>query len=552
MAALRMPVLEIPIDDSAAQKFFASFQRYQDGLSKTPTQWKRTTEAIFGQREAFRQVASAGRPVETLWRNVAGWSGSVLSNTARITAHLLKWTTLLGGGLVGGSLFGITRMASDVAGYRRSAMGLGMSVGGMRSFGINMSRFVDPGSFLSSINAAISNPMLQSPLYALGVNPTGSTEQTSLSMLRAMRRLALSTPRGELGLMSQSYGLGPFGGLETLMRLRSTPASEFYRQLAAERRDRTGLGLPPGVAGKWQAFTTQMDRAGATIFKTFVVGLAPLEKPLQGLSVAFTGFLTRLMNGPLLKEGVNKLADFLNKFSVELTSKKFQSAVSNLVSDTGVIAQAFHAFAADIRGFQHHPVKSIAKGALDVVVKAPFKAGEAYGHWLLAGANMPLGLRDNNPGNLKYAGQAHAAKLLFSGGFATFRTPQDGLIALGRQLELYRDRGLDTVAGIIGRYAPPGDHNNTAAYVKAVAQRMRVGTNSELNLNDPTVLARLMSAIIRHENRNMQPYSHRMLGSAARTAIQDDTGGAVGVIVRNKVGASAVLAGAGLAAVPGT
>ena len=376
MSALRLPLLEIPIDDSKAQKFFASSHNYQEGLGKTSAQWKRTTEAVFGQREAFRQLGNAGRPVESLWKNINGWSGSVLSNTLGITKQLLKWTTILGGGLIGGSLFGIDRMARDVANYRRTSMGLGMSVGGMRSFGINMSRFTDTGSFLSAINAAVSNPALQGPLYSMGVSPLGSTEQVSLSMLKAMRRLALSTPRGELGLASQNYGLGAYGGLETLMRLRNTPAGEFYKQLTAEQRDRTGLGLPPGVARKWQDFSTQMERAGATIFKTFVVGLAPLEKPLEGLSVAFTGFLQRLMSGPLLKHGIDKLADFLNHFSVEMESKRFQNAVSSLVSDTGIIAREFRVLADDIRAA--HPAWAVTKA----VVKSPATLGHGFAQLL--------------------------------------------------------------------------------------------------------------------------------------------------------------------------
>lgn len=541
-----MPVVDIPLDDKAFQKFARLFGEYSKTLEKTPAFWKQTNSAILSQGEALKRLGSAARPAESLWRNIAGWSGAALSSTMRITGELLKWGTIIGGGLLGGSLFGITRMASDVSNYRRSAMGLGMSIGGMRSFGINMSRFVDPGSFLASINQAVSNPTLQGPLYALGVNPDGSTDQVSLSMLKAMRRLALATPRGELGLMSQAYGLGPYGGLETLMRLKSTSASEFYRQLTAERHDTSALGLPPGVALKWQQFTTQMDLARASIFKTFVVGLAPLAVPLKTLSAAFTGFVQRLMNGPILKEGIDKLAKGLNNFSVELTSQKFQSAVSSLVSDTGVIAQAFHALASDIRGFERHPVKSVAKGAFDVAIKAPFKGGEAIGHWLVSGPPSTLGFRQNNPGNLMFAGQPGA----WSGthGLAAFHNPSQGLAALAAQLRIDAARGDNTIPSLIASYAPPGT-NDTAAYIRDVLARTGLSATDRLNFNSPHELASVMRAIIRHENG----YSPNYLGGvsrAARLSIRDDTGGNVGIIVRNKTGASAVLAGAGLAGVP--
>jgi hypothetical protein len=379
MGALRMPVIEIPISDSQAQKFFDSFRKYQANLEKTPAFWKQTNTAILSQGEAFRRLGNASKPAESAWRSLARWSGSVLSHTMSITRELLKWSSLIGGGLLGGSLFGITRMASDVSGYRQRAMSLGMGIGSMRSFDVNFARLGDPGGFLSAINQAISNPALQGPLYSLGVNPNGSTSQVSVAMLKAMRRLAQNTPRGELGLMSDAYNLGPFGGLTKLMLLKSMGSKEFASLLAGNAADRGPLGMPSRTALAWQQFSTQLDLAGGEIFSVFVKGLAPLEKPLQHLSGAFTGLLTRLMQGPLLKEGINNLAHILETFSTKMASKKFEAAVSSLVSDTGTVAQAFHALASTVRGFEKNPVKAAGKLAFDTVIKAPFDTGWAVG-----------------------------------------------------------------------------------------------------------------------------------------------------------------------------
>lgn len=373
---IKMSVIDIPISDDKFRRFEALFSQYQERLEKTPGVWKQvdrqfrqTTAAMLAQQQVMHEFSGTEKlkTAEKVWRGIASASSTVFGNTLRITSQLLKWGSLIGGGLLGGSLFGIDRMARDMASSRYAYTGLGMSYGGWRSFGINMNRFVDPGSFLSSINQAISNPALQGPLYAMGVNPNGSTEQVSLSMLRAMRRLAINTPRGELGIMSQAYGLQPFGGLETLMRLQQIPAEEFYRQMRREQNDKNALGLPPGVAAKWTDFTRQMDLAKSTIFKTFVVGLAPLEKPLERLSVAFSGFISKVMTGPEIKKGIDALATWLNTFSVEMTSKKFQDAVSSLVSDTGAIAQAFHWLAKEVRiysGWAHpgHEIWDFAKG----------------------------------------------------------------------------------------------------------------------------------------------------------------------------------------------
>ena len=51
--------------------------------------------------------------------------------------------------------------------------------------------------------------------------------------------------------------------------------------------------------------------------------------------------------------------------------------------------------------------------------------------------NNALGLRNNNPGNLRSAPNTTGR----NGGFVTFENPNDGLAALSRQLMLFGDRG---------------------------------------------------------------------------------------------------------------
>jgi hypothetical protein len=342
-----MPILEIPIDDSKFSAFAAKFSAFEKGLSDTPSLWGKVGEA---QSKVFGSGSSSPIfGVEKSWKGIAGFSAGILSNTLKITGELLKWGTIIGSGLLGGSLFGITRMAGDVSGYRRSAMGLGMSIGSMRSFDVNMERLGNPGGFLSAINQAISNPALQSPLYALGVDPHGSTEQVSIAMLKAMRKLAQETPRGLLGTTSDAYQLGAFGGLEKLMILKAMGNKEFSGLLSGEQNGKSLFGLDDATALKWQKFTTQLETAGNQIFTIFVKGLVPLADPLAKLSQAFGSFLSKLLSGPLVKEGIDNLADLLNNFSAQMTSKKFQAAVDSLVSDTGTIASGLHSLATVMR-----------------------------------------------------------------------------------------------------------------------------------------------------------------------------------------------------------
>lgn len=131
-------------------------------------------------------------------------------------------------------------------------------------------------------------------------------------------------------------------------------------------------------------------------------------------------------------------------------------------------------------------------------------------------ANAPRGIRNNNPGNLNFVGQAGATRENGSGRFAAFGSAQEGLAALANQLDIYRRRGIDTVQAIISKWAPPSE-NNTGAYVDRVSRALGVSPTDRLNMLDPSVMSRMMDAIIRHEN-GMNPYGSDMLMSAAKGA----------------------------------
>ena len=86
-----------------------------------------------------------------------------------------------------------------------------------------------------------------------------------------------------------------------------------------------------------------------------------------------------------------------------------------------------------------------------------------------------LAYRNNNPGNLVFAGQPGATP--GAGGFAAFASYGDGYNALVNQINLDAVRGTDvngnpttTVGELIASWAPASDpRNNTPAYVSSVA-----------------------------------------------------------------------------------
>lgn len=126
-------------------------------------------------------------------------------------------------------------------------------------------------------------------------------------------------------------------------------------------------------------------------------------------------------------------------------------------------------------------------------------------NWDFASRYYPRGIRNNNPGNIRHGDRwrGMAAEQPDSA-FITFTAPEYGIRAMGKLLANYESlHGLNTVAGIIGRWAPPVE-NNTAAYVNSVAQALGVSPDAPINVK--ARLPTLVPAIIKHEN-GMQPYT---------------------------------------------
>lgn len=115
--------------------------------------------------------------------------------------------------------------------------------------------------------------------------------------------------------------------------------------------------------------------------------------------------------------------------------------------------------------------------------------------------SAPRGIRNNNPGNLNYAGQAGATMEGGEGGrFAVFESMQHGVAALYKQLQLYFKRGINTLSSIVKTYAPASDNNNVDAYISALTKATGKGANEVLDSGDTETIARLMKGIVDHEN----------------------------------------------------
>lgn len=114
----------------------------------------------------------------------------------------------------------------------------------------------------------------------------------------------------------------------------------------------------------------------------------------------------------------------------------------------------------------------------------------------------PRGIRNNNPLNIRKSGDNWLGSVGDDGEFVQFSLASLGVRAAARILKNYRDKyGLNTVSGIINRWAPPSE-NDTQSYIESVAKKVHVDANQVLDDSD---YPNLIRAMIYHEN-GQQPY----------------------------------------------
>lgn len=114
-------------------------------------------------------------------------------------------------------------------------------------------------------------------------------------------------------------------------------------------------------------------------------------------------------------------------------------------------------------------------------------------------AGLPIGLRNNNPGNLRPGLLPWVGQTGSNGGFCTFKDCSFGIRALAVDLSnKITSDGLDTITDIISKYAPPSE-NDTQAYINAVCDSTGWNADDEIDFNSGN-LANLIQAIIEHEN----------------------------------------------------
>jgi len=102
--------------------------------------------------------------------------------------------------------------------------------------------------------------------------------------------------------------------------------------------------------------------------------------------------------------------------------------------------------------------------------------------------SVPAPIRNNNPGALMPGGK-----------LAQYKTPEEGLAALDKNLESYGKKGVNTLSDVITKWAPPNE-NDTNAYIAHVAKVAGLDPNQKIDLSNPLVRHQISAGIVQQEN----------------------------------------------------
>ncbi|EMQ4855821.1 hypothetical protein AAIB78_000655 [Morganella morganii] len=312
------------------------------------------------------------------------------------------------------------------------------------------------------------------------------------------------------------------------------------------------LGLSPEILalireGNLQGRLDKSDRMGHTRDDAVVEQLSKMDEVLKNISAAYEGAKTKTgdaVAGALLSDG--SVIDGLNGVEQILTYGPDNVALMQTMgflhgNDSDILRTTYNTpelygklgmwdqsmvdfgiMTDDIRKNYEEWAKEreSAKKAQEKEEEKQRQANAPDG-WKQDSSHNPKvrAFRNNNPGNVREASNeigrdepgvdANGNKK----GFSIFKDEADGRAALARQLLLYMDRGNNTIGGIMNKYAPRKDRNDTQGYIEHMSGYMGVDANTPVNLYDPKVLAQFMNGIIKKES-GYQPYSYdEMMGS---------------------------------------
>ncbi|MCL8153518.1 hypothetical protein [Enterobacter roggenkampii] len=445
------------------------------------------------------------------------------------TTSLLSWGGIVGlfTGVLGmGGLFGLNRLAATTGSQRFTSLGIGTSIGALDSTAINYQKALgNPTGTLGAIRDSQMDLSKHWQFQALGIN---NPDQDPAKLLPQLIRNArdIFVKNGSTLQGANAYGLTNFFSLDDLNRFKNMSDEEIDAMERRAQKDAKLLQINDQQARQWQDFNVQLDYSGQSIRNTFVRGLGPLTPQLSKLSDALAGAIDTVLQSPELGKWIDGLAGGIERFGKYLASPEFTKDVDSFmagIEKLGALIGKVYDWVVGKTSISVSDVKEGSSILSDKKVTDP-ETGKTYTPgseddprvwgWLkgvkrffssgdvkpvdptpadVTAKGRTIADRFNNPTNLRWA-EGYGTHNTKSGDFAVFPTLDEGVLASAKQLQIYGTRGINTISDIAKKWAPSNE-NDTEAYIRHLVKSTGIGAREALNLNDPSILAKLISGM---------------------------------------------------------
>lgn len=445
------------------------------------------------------------------------------------TTSLLSWGGIVGlfTGVLGvGGLFGLNRLAATTGSQRFTSLGIGTSIGALDSTAINYQKALgNPTGTLGAIRDSQMDLSKRWQFQAMGIsNPDQDPAKLLPQMIRNARDIFVKNGSTLQG--ANAYGLTNFFSLDDLNRFKNMSDEEIDAMERRAQKDAKLLQITDQQARQWQDFNVQLDYSGQSIRNTFVRGLGPLTPQLSKLSDALAGAIDTVLQSPELGKWIDGLAGGIERFGNYLASPEFTKDVDSFmagIEKLGALIGKVYDWVVGKTSISVADVKEGSSILSDKKVTDP-ETGKSYTPgseddprvwgWLkgvkrffssgdvkpvdptpadVTAKGRTIADRFNNPTNLRWA-EGYGTHNTKSGDFAVFPTLDEGVLASAKQLQIYGTRGINTISDIAKKWAPSNE-NDTEAYIRHLVKSTGIGAREALNLNDPSILAKLISGM---------------------------------------------------------
>ncbi len=368
------PILTIPIDDAAFQRYLKTFQKYQEAVKAQPEVWRginagvrdmaaagaAVAEEIAAQTKLTKKAAEEEAKRETALEKARKAEEAANKARARAdeaegrrrkraieqvkeysrglaeaTLNLGKWAAFGGGAsLLGGALsfWGLDKFVEGVGQERRLSQGLGVSMGQRQGLGLNMQRYFDVNQTLETVANAQADPTQWGTFRMMGLNPQGK-DPAALAGEAAIAARRMFLKDNQNLALAQAQGLTNIFSPDDLRRLAATPLKELQASIGQSAKFAKNNGLSDEIGRKWQDFTVKMDTAGLALKNKLVDRLTVLEQPLGKLIDGFSTLALQILtpvNLKLLGDGISTFAKYIGDGKFQADFKDLMENVSGL------------------------------------------------------------------------------------------------------------------------------------------------------------------------------------------------------------------------------